>query len=53
MSKNAIVLLSGGQDSATCLAIAKQHFETIHCICFDYGQRHRVESLRLWGGRFG
>ena len=43
MLKKAIVLLSGGQDSATCLAIAKQKFEDIHCICFDYGQRHRIE----------
>jgi 7-cyano-7-deazaguanine synthase len=43
MKKKAIVLLSGGQDSATCLAIAKQKFEEIHCICFDYGQRHRIE----------
>lgn len=43
MSKKAIVLLSGGQDSATCLAIAKESFSDIHCICFDYGQRHRVE----------
>ena len=40
---SAIVLLSGGQDSATCLAIAKQKYRNIHCICFDYGQRHRVE----------
>ncbi|MEK9727618.1 MAG: 7-cyano-7-deazaguanine synthase QueC [Candidatus Margulisiibacteriota bacterium] len=40
---SAIVLLSGGQDSATCLAIAKQAHNQIHCICFDYGQRHRVE----------
>jgi 7-cyano-7-deazaguanine synthase len=39
----AIVLLSGGQDSATCLAIAKQTHKTIHCVCFDYGQRHRIE----------
>ena len=39
----AIVLLSGGQDSATCLAIAKEQSHKIHCICFDYGQRHRIE----------
>ena len=39
----AIVLLSGGQDSATCLAIAKSKFQSIHCISFDYGQRHKIE----------
>ena len=39
----AIVLLSGGQDSATCLAIAEKTVERIHCICFDYGQRHQIE----------
>ena len=39
----AVVLLSGGLDSATCLAIAKaEGFET-YCISFDYGQRHGVE----------
>ena len=43
MIMSAIVLLSGGQDSATCLAIAKQKYRNIHCICFDYGQRHRIE----------
>jgi 7-cyano-7-deazaguanine synthase len=40
---SAIVLLSGGQDSATCLALAKQQHSVIHCICFDYGQRHQLE----------
>ena len=39
----AIVLLSGGQDSATCLAIATQSYDDIICLCFDYGQRHRIE----------
>ncbi|MDQ2777898.1 MAG: 7-cyano-7-deazaguanine synthase QueC [Acidobacteriota bacterium] len=39
----AICLLSGGLDSATCLAIAgKQGFEC-YCLSFDYGQRHAVE----------
>ena len=42
--KKAIVLLSGGQDSATCLAIAKKKFKNlIHTVAFDYGQRHVVE----------
>lgn len=41
--KNAVVLLSGGLDSATCLAIAKSEGFTLHALNFDYGQRHRVE----------
>jgi 7-cyano-7-deazaguanine synthase len=46
MSKQAaIVLLSGGLDSATCLALAaKQGFE-VHAISFDYGQRHKAELV--------
>lgn len=39
----ALVLFSGGQDSATCLAWALDRFETVETIGFDYGQRHRVE----------
>lgn len=42
MSK-AIVLLSGGQDSTTCLFWAKQRFCEVEAITFDYGQRHKVE----------
>ena len=41
--KKAVVLLSGGLDSATCLAIAKKEGFEIHSITFDYGQRHDVE----------
>jgi 7-cyano-7-deazaguanine synthase len=41
--KHAIVLLSGGLDSATTLAIARsQDYET-YALSFDYGQRHRIE----------
>jgi 7-cyano-7-deazaguanine synthase len=40
---SAMVLLSGGQDSATCLAWALDRFEKVETIGFDYGQRHRVE----------
>ena len=43
MTTKAIVLLSGGQDSATCLAIAKKECDSVEAICFDYGQRHRIE----------
>jgi 7-cyano-7-deazaguanine synthase len=39
----AVILLSGGQDSATCLAWAQPRFRQIYAVTFDYGQRHRVE----------
>ncbi|NBS95780.1 MAG: 7-cyano-7-deazaguanine synthase QueC [Betaproteobacteria bacterium] len=39
----ALVLFSGGQDSATCLAWALDRYEHVETIGFDYGQRHRVE----------
>jgi 7-cyano-7-deazaguanine synthase len=39
----AIVLLSGGLDSATCLAVARSHGHECHCLCFLYGQRHAHE----------
>jgi 7-cyano-7-deazaguanine synthase len=43
-SRPAIVLLSGGLDSATCLAIARaDKFAPIFTMSFDYGQRHRHE----------
>lgn len=41
--EGALVLFSGGQDSATCLAWALERFERVETIGFDYGQRHRVE----------
>jgi len=41
--KRAICLLSGGLDSATCLAIAREQGYECYCLSFDYGQRHRVE----------
>ena len=40
---NAIVLLSGGLDSATTLAMAKSEGRACHCLSIDYGQRHRAE----------
>ena len=41
--QTALVLFSGGQDSATCLAWALDRFDRVETIGFDYGQRHRVE----------
>lgn len=40
---SAVVLLSGGQDSTTCLGWALEQFEHVATVGFDYGQRHRVE----------
>lgn len=43
--KPAVVLLSGGLDSSTCLALAKQAGFDCHALSFRYGQRHAVELL--------
>jgi 7-cyano-7-deazaguanine synthase len=43
MTESALVLFSGGQDSATCLAWALERFGRVETLGFDYGQRHRVE----------
>jgi len=40
---SALVLFSGGQDSATCLAWAMERFDRVETVGFDYGQRHAVE----------
>lgn len=42
-SSSAVVLLSGGLDSAVTLAVARSAGHACHAISFDYGQRHRVE----------
>jgi 7-cyano-7-deazaguanine synthase len=65
-SEHALVLFSGGQDSATCLAWALDRFAIVETVGFDYRQRHRVEldcrtaviaRLRLafpaWAARLG
>lgn len=43
MNNKAVIVFSGGQDSTTCLIHALQTYDEIHCITFDYGQRHRAE----------
>lgn len=41
--RNAVCLLSGGLDSATCLGVARHDGFECYALSFDYGQRHRVE----------
>ena len=53
---SAIVLTSGGVDSTTCLAIAKQEgYAPLYSLTFDYGQRHRFEldAARRVAAHFG
>jgi 7-cyano-7-deazaguanine synthase len=52
---SALVVLSGGQDSTTCLAWAAQRFETLYAVSFDYGQKHNVElsAARQVASMFG
>ena len=46
MSRSALVLFSGGQDSATCLAWALTRYEHVETLGFHYGQRHQIELER-------
>ena len=45
MQKKAIILLSGGLDSITVLALAKQQGYICYALSFDYGQRHNAELI--------
>lgn len=55
MKKKAVVLLSGGLDSATTLAIAQTEGYECHALSFDYGQRHNaeLEAARRVAAAFG
>ena len=51
----AVVLLSGGLDSSTCLLIARTEGFQVHALSFDYGQRHaqELEAARAVAARYG
>lgn len=43
--KEAVVVFSGGQDSTTCLFWAKERYQSVIALSFDYGQKHIKELL--------
>ena len=42
-NSSALIVFSGGQDSTTCLGWAKNKFDSVETITFDYGQKHKIE----------
>ena len=46
MTERAVVLLSGGLDSTTCVCWARREGYALHALSIDYGQRHRLELER-------
>ena len=55
MTRRAVILLSGGLDSSTCLLVAKAEGFDAYALSFEYGQRHAVEleRARRIAGRYG
>lgn len=51
--RSALVLFSGGQDSATCLAWALDRYARVETVGFEYGQRHQVEMTARLDVRTG
>lgn len=45
MLKRAVIVFSGGQDSTTCLIQAIKQYDEVHCITFNYAQRHSTEIV--------
>jgi 7-cyano-7-deazaguanine synthase len=54
-SRRAVIILSGGLDSTTCMGIAQAKGDELYPITFDYGQRHKIEleNARLVAEHYG